>query len=52
MGWVKENLSKDHNVRRTIIVKEKDEKLEYALKLMPTVDLFMYNVSFHVKKII
>lgn len=52
MGWVKENLAKDHNVRGIIIVKEKDETLEYALKLMPTVSLFTYNVSFDVKKII
>lgn len=50
MGWVKENLAKDYNVRGIIIVKEKDERLEYALKLMPNVDLFIYNVSFDIKK--
>lgn len=51
MGWVKENLAKDHNVRGIIIVKEKDERLEYALRLMPNVNLFLYEVSFNVKKI-
>jgi len=52
MGWVKENLAKDYDVRGIIIVKEKDERLEYALKLMPKVCLFIYSVSFDVKKII
>lgn len=52
MGYVKENLAKDYKVRGIIIVKEKDERLEYALKLMPNVDLFVYKVSFDLKKII
>lgn len=51
MGWVKENLAKDYNVRGIIIVKEKDERLEYALRLMPNVNLFLYEVSFNIKKI-
>jgi len=52
MGYVKENLAKDCNVRGIIIVKEKDERLEYALKLMPNVNLFIYKVSFDVEKIV
>ena len=50
MGWIKENLAKDHNVRGIIIVKERDKRLEYALKLMPNADLFKYNVSFTIEK--
>ena len=50
MGWVKENLAKDYNVRGIIIAKEKGERLQYALKLVPNVDLFIYNVSFDIKK--
>ncbi len=47
MGWVKENLAKSgHPVRGIIIAKDKDEKLEYALKLMPNVNLFLYKVAF------
>ncbi|MBI2137178.1 DUF1016 family protein [Candidatus Woesearchaeota archaeon] len=50
MGWVKENLAKDeYAVRGIIIVKDKDDKLEYALKLLPSVSLFFYNVSFELK---
>lgn len=52
IGWVKEKLAKDYNVRGIIIVKEKDEKLDYALKEAPKVNLFIYNVSFDVKKVI
>ena len=54
MGWVKENLAKDkaYNVRGIIIVKERDEKLEYALKMVQNVSLFIYNVSFDVKQVI
>jgi len=52
MGWVKENLAKDYNVKGIIIAKEKDEKLEYALKLMPNVTLFIYKVSFDIEKVI
>jgi predicted nuclease of restriction endonuclease-like (RecB) superfamily len=52
MGWVKENLAKDGGVRGIIIVKDRDERLEYALKLMPNISLFSYTVSFDLRKII
>lgn len=52
MGWVKENLAKDYNVKGIIIVKEKNERLGYALKLMPNVTLFIYKVSFDIEKVI
>jgi len=55
MGWVKENLRKDYKdytVRGIIIAKEKDEKLEYALKMTPDVNLFIYKVSFDIERIV
>jgi len=51
MGYVKDNLAKDNGVRGIIIIREKDERLEYALKLMPKVDLFVYKVSFDLEKV-
>ncbi len=55
MGWVKENLAisenNDYNVRGIIIVKEKDDKLDYALKFVPNVSLFLYTISFGLKMI-
>lgn len=51
MGWVKENLAKDeYTVRGIVIVKEKDDKLEYALSQIPIIELFFYNVSFDLRK--
>jgi len=51
MGWVRENLAKDYNVRGVIISGDKDEKLEYALKIVPSINLFIYEVSFRIKRV-
>jgi hypothetical protein len=51
MGWVQENLADGKSVRGIIIVKDKDEKLEYALKFSPHVSLFLYEVSFKLNKV-
>ena len=55
MGWVKENLSVgdyiDYNVRGLIITKEKDDKLEYAIKMISRVNVFLFTVSFELKKV-
>ena len=56
MGWVKENLAVNeydqYNVRGIIISKEKDDRLEYALKMLQNVSVFLYSVSFELKKVI
>ncbi|MCJ7445955.1 MAG: PDDEXK nuclease domain-containing protein [Methanotrichaceae archaeon] len=53
MGWVKENLAMNdyekYDVRGIIISKEKDDKLEYALKMLPNTNVFLYSVSFELK---
>jgi len=48
MGWVRKNLCKNgENVRGLIIVRDKDSKLEYALKeISDKVEVKRYNVSF------
>lgn len=53
MGWINEKLAspKGYSVRGIIILREKDERLEYALKLIQNVILFLYEVSFNVKEI-
>ena len=55
MGWVKENLAvddyKEYKVRGIIISKEKDSRLEYALKMIQNVDAFLYSVSFDLRKV-
>lgn len=52
MGWVKENLAKDgQTVKGIIIIKDKDEKIEFALKMIPNISLFLYEVSFQLTRI-
>lgn len=45
MGWIKEKKG-DKNVKGVIIAAELDEKLDYALKVVPNVEVFLYKVDF------
>jgi restriction system protein len=48
MGWVKENLcQKGENVKGLIICKDKDKKLDYALKPTHGIEVRLYKVDFH-----
>jgi hypothetical protein len=51
MGWVKNNLAKDNQqVKGLIIVGEKDPKLEYALEMVKDqVSLKLYHINFTLK---
>ena len=47
MGWVKEHLcDQNQDVRGCIIAQRKDEKLEYALKQVSTIQFMKYEVDF------
>jgi hypothetical protein len=48
MGWVKEN--KGGNVKGVIIAGVYDRKLDFALKVMPEVEVFLYQVDFKLNK--
>lgn len=51
MGWVKDNLAKDsENVKGIIISKDEDEKIKYALRMLSNVTLYLYEVSFKLTK--
>jgi len=50
MGWVKENLAKNNDVKGIIIGYEKDERIYYALKSVPNVELFLYRINFTLNK--
>lgn len=45
MGWIKVKKG-DNNVRGVIIAAEFDERLEYALRIVPNVEVFLYKVDF------
>jgi hypothetical protein len=49
MGWVKEKLG-DKNVRGIIIAGKYDERLNYARQMMPSLEVFIYQVQFHLKE--
>jgi hypothetical protein len=49
MGWVEEKLN-DRSVRGIIIANGFDKKLEYALKRVSGVDVFIYEIDFRLKE--
>jgi len=51
MGWISES-KKDSGVKGIIIAGEYDRKLDYALKVMPNVEVFLYQVDFRLNKFI
>ena len=49
MGWVKEKLG-DTNVKGIIVAGKYDQKLDYARKMIPGLDVFIYEVQFNLKE--
>lgn len=49
MGWVKQN-KKDDGVRGVIIAGAYDQKLDYALKMVPNAEVFLYEVDFKLRE--
>jgi hypothetical protein len=49
MGWIREHKG-DRNVKGIIIASEFDKKLEYALKAVPNVEVFLYKVNFRLSE--
>lgn len=45
MGWIREK-KKDNNVKGIIIAGQYDKKLEFALKMVPNTEVFLYEVTF------
>jgi Holliday junction resolvase-like predicted endonuclease len=49
MGWIKEN-KKVENVEGIIIAGSYDKKLDYALKVIKNIEVFLYEVDFKLKE--
>jgi len=49
MGWVREKL-KDEKVRGVIVAGKYDEKLDYARKMIPGLEVFIYEVNFNLRE--
>ncbi len=50
MGWIKENKKVD-NVKGVIIAGQFDKKLEYAISIVPNIDIYIYEVDFKLTRI-
>ena len=48
MGWVTANM-KDVNVRGIIVAGAYDKRLAYALKMIPNIEVYLYDISFKLK---
>lgn len=49
MGWVKQHLN-DPNVKGIIVAGKYDKKLDYAISIVPGVEVFIYEVQFSLKE--
>lgn len=52
MGWVKQTIGKENEVRGVIVAKTITKNLRYAVSVIPNVSLFEYEVSFQLKPIL
>lgn len=50
IGWVEENLSKGKNCNGIIIAAYFDEKLKYAIRKLPFVEVFSYKIEFKLEE--
>jgi endonuclease len=49
MGWVKNTIGRDRAVHGIIVAKTISQSLRYAIGVIPHVDLFEYEVEFHLR---
>jgi hypothetical protein len=52
MGWVKQTIGKENEIRGVIVAKTISGNLKYAVAVIPNVSLFEYEVSFQLKPIL
>jgi len=51
LGWVKDNLARNSNVRGIIVASDFDEKIRYVIKLTPNIKLKKYKLKFEFEDI-
>ena len=49
MGWIRQTIGKDQKVHGIIVAKEIGKSLRYAVSVVPNVNLFKYEIEFHLK---
>lgn len=51
MGWIKRNLAKGKKVKGVLVAKSVDEKLKYAVSIIPDINLFEYELNFKLNSV-
>jgi endonuclease len=51
MGWVRQTIGKDREVRGVIVAKSISDKLRYAVSVIPNASLFEYEVKFELRSV-
>nr|QNO54517.1 hypothetical protein LPKEAICH_00007 [Methanosarcinales archaeon ANME-1 ERB7] len=51
MGWIKQNMAKDEDVKGVIVAKKVDEKSKYAASIIPDISLFEYELNFKIREV-
>lgn len=51
MGWIKEKKN-DDGVKGVIIAGEYDQRLDYALQMVPNIEVFLYEVDFKLREFV
>jgi hypothetical protein len=51
MGWVKKHLAESNSVRGIVIASGMDERLEYALRMVPDTEFLSYKITFELRPI-
>ena len=49
MGWIQEHLN-NQNVKGIIVCGKYDERLNYAQKMIPSIEVFLYEVNFSLRE--
>jgi len=51
MGWIKQNLAKEKNVKGIIVANKMDEKIKYAVSIIQDITLYEYEMKFELTKL-
>lgn len=51
MGWVKKNLGHEKKVTGVIVSKKSDDKIKYAVSMVPDINLFEYELNFQINEV-
>lgn len=51
MGWIKNNMAEGKKVSGVIVSKKSDDRIKYAVAMVPEINLFEYELSFKINEV-